>query len=173
VDNLIAEERIYPLNLALVDHGNQARYVEYNCSDATVTFLKRVILPLAQEQLNLAEDASLNGVLGASMGGLMALYTALRAPRMFGRVLSQSGAFSAGYQDFESVIYDAVRHAQARPAIWMSAGRYETLARTNRRMHDLLGEKGYDATYREYNGGHNYACWRNDVWRAIEALYGR
>lgn len=171
VDNLIAEKRIRPINMALVDHANQARFVEYNCSDATVRFLERIIFPLAGEHLDLVDDPSLNGVLGASMGGLMALYAALRAPKHFGRVLSQSGAFFLAYDDFESVIYDVVRHAEARPAIWMDVGGYERLVETNRAMYDLLIERGHNVTYREYHGGHNYASWRNDVWRGIEALY--
>ncbi|HEX6507377.1 MAG TPA: alpha/beta hydrolase-fold protein [Chloroflexota bacterium] len=174
VDNLIAQERIRPINMALVDAGDRARFVEYCCSDATLRFLERFILPLAHEHLNVIEDATVHGVLGASMGGLMALYAALRAPARFGLVLSQSGAFGFGPDaHFESVIYDVVRHASARPAIWMDAGRYEGFVEMNCRMRDLLTERGYGVTYREYNGGHNYICWRNDVWRGIEALYGR
>lgn len=106
------------------------------------------------------------------MGGLMALYTALRAPANFGRVLSQSGAFSFGVEGFQSVIYDVVRHAAARPVIWMDVGRYEGLVEPNREMRGLLRECGYEVTYREYNAGHNHVAWRNDVWRGIEALYG-
>jgi enterochelin esterase family protein len=38
-------------------------------------------------------------------------------------------------------------------------------------MRDLLTEAGYTLTYREYNGGHNYTAWREEVWRGLEALF--
>lgn len=171
VDILIAERRIRPINMALVDHGGQARFLEYNCSDATLGFLDR-IQKSAREHLDLLEDATLTGVLGASMGGLMALYAALRAPAYVGRALSQSGSFGPPAPDFESVIYEVARHAQARPAIWMDVGRYEALLESNRNMHGVLVERGHNVTLREFHGGHNYVSWRNDVWRGLEALYG-
>jgi enterochelin esterase-like enzyme len=32
--------------------------------------------------------------------------------------------------------------------------------------------RGYDVTYREYNGGRNDPAWRNDLPRALEAMLG-
>jgi enterochelin esterase-like enzyme len=176
VDNLIAQGRIRPIALALVENGGQARVVEYACSDATIGFVMECVLPLAADRLRLI-DASASpgsrggyGILGASMGGLMALYTGLRAPQVFGHVLSQSGAFWQGPMPW--VVTDLVRDGAVRPVkIWMDAGRYEWLLPGNRAMHALLKERGYDVTYREFNGGHNYPAWRDDVWRGLEHLY--
>ena len=56
--------------------------------------------------------------------------------------------------------------------IWMDVGTYERLLPANQRMHALLQERGFDVIYREYHGGHNYAVWRDEVWRGLEALYG-
>ena len=33
-------------------------------------------------------------------------------------------------------------------------------------------ERGYLLAYHEYNAGHNYPAWRDDIWRGLEALYG-
>jgi enterochelin esterase family protein len=55
----------------------------------------------------------------------------------------------------------------------MDVGRYEWLLEPNRRLHALLQEHGYDVTYREYNAGHNFPAWRNDVWRGLELAFGR
>ena len=49
----------------------------------------------------------------------------------------------------------------------MDVGRYEWLLEPNRRLHELLGERGYDVTYHEYNAGHNYPAWRDDLWREV------
>jgi enterochelin esterase family protein len=174
VDNLIAQGHIGPVALAMVYHGGKARGVEYACSEATLVFLIHFVLPLAQRELNLLDSQAnpgAHGILGTSMGGLMALYTGIRASHVFGRVLSQSGAFTL--DEHEMVVWDLIRLAPVQPLkIWMDVGRFEWLLQCNQRMHDLLVAKGYDVTYREYNGGHNYASWRNDMWRGLELLFG-
>ncbi len=176
VDNLIAQQRIRPIALAMVEHGRQARFVEYACSDSTVTFLTRCILPLASEHLALLdvrEHPGAYGVFGASMGGLISLYTALRLPEIFGHVLSQSGAFGLEVGDHELVVFDLIRKQKQADStrIWMDVGRYEFLYPFNETMHTLLTEKGYAVAYRAYNGGHNYTSWRNDMWRGLEWLF--
>jgi enterochelin esterase-like enzyme len=112
-------------------------------------------------------------VLGASMGGLISLYTALRLPETFGRVLSQSGAFGLDVSGRDLIIFDLIRRQEQALStrIWMDVGRYEFLHPFNERMRDLLMHKGYDLAYRAYNGGHNYTSWRNNVWRGLEWLF--
>jgi len=171
VDNLIAHGRIQPVALAMVANGGQARNVEYLCNDATVGFLEKVILPLAQAELPLLDiqkSPGAYGVLGASLGGLMAMYTGLRFPYIFGKVLSQSGAFIP-----ELIINDMVQWGEVKPVkVWMDAGLYEGLCEDNRRMHTALASRGYDVIYNEYPAGHNPSAWRDDVWRGLEHLFG-
>jgi enterochelin esterase family protein len=101
----------------------------------------------------------------------MALYAGLRAPHIFGRVLSQSGAFILGEQD--AVVFDLVRDGPVRPLeIWMDAGRYEWLLDCNQRMHQLLADRGYKVVYREFSGGHNYPAWRSDLSHGLELMFG-
>jgi enterochelin esterase-like enzyme len=176
VDNLIGQRRIRPIALALVENGGQARVVEYACSDASIGFVMQCVLPLAAERLRLIDahaspgSRGAYGILGASMGGLMALYMGMRLPHVFGHVLSQSGAFWQGPLPW--VVTDLVRDGTVRPLrIWMDAGRYEWLLPGNRDMHALLTARGYDVTYREFSGGHNYPAWRDDIWRGLEHLY--
>lgn len=173
VDNLIAQHRIRPIALAMVGNGGRARTLEYSCNDSTVMFLLEAILPLARQELNLldpTEHAGAYGVLGASMGGLMALFTGLRLPHLFGHVLSQSGAFS--FDAYETLPATLVRH-RSNPTlrIWMDAGRYEWLLHANRTMANLLREHGYALTYQEANAGHNYTSWRNLVGTGLETLF--
>lgn len=176
VDNLIAQKRIRPVALALLQNGGQARHIEYACGEGTLKFVQQVVVPFAQKKLKLIDperSPGAFGVLGASMGGLMALYTGLRLPQIFGQVLSQSGAFSI--HNFDHVIYDVVQYGPTRPIrIWMDVGQYDLtpLLPANRRMLDLLMGKGYALTYREFNAGHNYTAWRDEVWRGLETLFG-
>ena len=48
--------------------------------------------------------------------------------------------------EHDGVVFDLVRHGPVPPlSIWLNAGRYEWLLDCNRRMYELLVEKGYDA----------------------------
>lgn len=174
VDNLLAQRRIRPVALAFVANGGPLRGLEYSCNDLTLAFLTHQLLPFAHRQLpllDLKRHPGSYGVLGASLGGLMALHTGLRLPRIFGHVLSQSGAFAAFGTTF--VTTALVRHGPRRPVkIWMDYGRYEWLRASNRAMHQLLRSKGYAVTCREYNGGHNYPAWRDDLAQGLEMMFG-
>ena len=131
------------------------------------------ILPLAREHLNLEPVKKGGyGVMGASLGGSMALFTALRLPKVFHKVLSQSGAFIA--PDYQYVVVDLVQYLPPPDInIWMDVGKIEWLLDGNRQMFALLKEKNYRVNYREFSGGHNYTAWRDDVWHGLECLYGK
>ncbi len=177
VDNLIAGGRIRPIALAMVNHtGEKSRSIEYSCNEATLGWVMQELLHLAKRELNLLDVKAHPGefgVIGSSMGGLMALYTGARVPYIFGKVLSQSGAFAFGR--FELVVFDLLRHGPVRPIkIWQDAGLYDLpgLLDVNRRMHSMLTERGYQAGFHEYHAGHNFPAWRDDVSKGLEALFG-
>src|SRR5215208_1595014 len=56
VDNLVAEKRIRPIAMALIDNGDGARFVEYMQNEATVAMLSYRLLPLARKELNLIDE---------------------------------------------------------------------------------------------------------------------
>jgi enterochelin esterase-like enzyme len=174
VDNLIAQKRIRPVALALAQNGGQARMVEYGCSEVTLNFVTEKVVKLAKKHVKLLDiesNPSAFGVIGASMGGLMSLYTGLRLPHIFGKVISQSGAFRLG--EHEYVTSDLVRYGPKPDiSIWMDVGKFESLLNCNRDMNRLLMGNGYRLHYREYSGGHNYIAWRDDLWRGLEELFG-
>ena len=176
VDNLIAQGRIRPIALALIDNGDGARFSEYMQNEATVGLLTYRLMPLANAELNLidaAEQPGIHGVLGASMGGLMALYTGLRNPDVFGHVVCQSGAF--WFDDpRDMAIVELIRHVPVAPLkIWQDVGALEGLLESNRKMNALLNERGYSVRYREFSGGHNQTMWADNSWRGLETVYGK
>jgi enterochelin esterase family protein len=179
VDNLIAQGRIQPIALAMVDNGRLARFIEYACNDATLAFLWTQVLPLARRELKLLDWEShpgAYGILGASMGGLISLYLAARVPQVFGKVLSMSGAFNFNLVGYNMVIFDLLRNAPRLPLkLWLNIGQYDfrSLITGNAEMFELLQQKGYPFESRVYPAGHNYTAWRNDLWRGLEYLFGR
>ncbi|HXQ33070.1 MAG TPA: alpha/beta hydrolase-fold protein, partial [Anaerolineales bacterium] len=173
VDNLIAEKRIRPIAMAFLPSVARWRSMEYACSDATLLWVDQVVLPFARKKLrllNIENQPGAYGVLGASLGGTMSFYTGLRMPEVFGKVISQSGAFMIESRDF--VLVDLVRHGQSRDiSVWMDVGKFEELLEDNRAMQTLLVQKGYQVMYREFSGAHNYTSWRDDIWRGLEAMF--
>lgn len=174
VDNLISQGRIHPLTMVLVPHARKARIVEYSCSEATLAFLRYCVFPQLQREANLPDPEACNGswgILGASLGGLMALFTGLRLPEIFGKVLCQSGAF--GYPGYDSVVQQLIQYAPIETiSTWMDVGHFERhLIDINWRMRAHLEARGYPVIYKEFPGGHNYTSWRNDLHFGLEAMF--
>lgn len=176
LDNMIAQRNIEPLALAMVENHRSMRMLEYSSNDFSLGFVLECVLPFARQQLNLFdphEQPGAFGVLGASMGGLMALYTGLRLPGIFGKVLSLSGAFS--FPELDLVVFDLVRCAEPGSIrAWLNVGIYDfdVLPESNRRMAALLGERDFDVRFEEYPAGHNYTAWRDEIGKGLEYLFG-
>ena len=173
VDNLIADRRIRPIAMTFLQNGKSRRSLEYLCSDATLMWLADEILPLARKHirlLNIEQHPGAYGILGASASGLMSMYTGLRMPEIFGKVLCQAGVYSWEGRDF--AVVDLVRLSQSRNIkIWMDVGTLDELLEDNRRMVALLDKRQYTVSYREFSGGHNYTAWRDDLWRGLEEMF--
>lgn len=179
VDNLIAEGAIRPIALALVENASKwrFRFTEYCANEGLLVAIIKEVLPLAKKNLNLLDieqHPGAYGVLGASMGGLMATYTGMRLPHIFGQVVSQSGAFLLSFLDnAPTLVRELMTLHQPPLKIYQDCGRYEWLIDTNREMHAFMKEKGMNVvTYNEYNGGHNYTCWRNQLPLALKSVFG-
>lgn len=173
VDNLVAAKRIRPIAMAFLPNGGPRRGLEYACSDATLAWIEHDVLPLANREFNLVnikKEPGAFGVLGASFGGLMSVYTGLRMPEIFGGVLSQSPVFETEGRDFVAV--ELIRHAPARPRIYIDVGRIDFLLEDNRRMLPLFHEHNFNLTYHEYGGAHNYTSWRDHVDFGLERMFG-
>ena len=172
VDNLISQNRIRPISIAFIDPNvGVGRTVEYACSDSTLGFLVYRVLPLVKAKLRLSDDPV--GIMGASMGGLMSLYAALRIPEIFGYAYSQSGAFRGENLFYRSVLHELIELYPRRSLrIALDCGLHESFLAANREMNALLYRFGYEHFYREHSSGHNYPSWRMHLWRGLEYLYG-
>ena len=174
IDNLISDKLIKPIALLCIQNAKSYRYTEYLTGDAAIFMATQLGIPLAQAHLNLLppEDGAY-GVLGASMGGLMALYTALRLPHIFGRVISQSGAFHLKLTpETPTLVETLFSYSQPPLQIWQDVGVYEWLYPYNQAFHQQLTSAGYDVAYREFNGGHNYTSWADQLPNALRHIFG-
>lgn len=175
VANLIAVQRIRPIALAMIHNAELGRYGEYNASDTVLAQLTELVLPLAYNNLNLLDHdqhPGTWGVLGASMGGQQALYTGLRLPHIFGKVITQAGAFQGNLTDHPSITELLPEILPVRDLdIWMDCGTMDWLIGENREMFQRLTQRGYRVIYKEHNAGHNYTAWRAQLPDALSAIF--
>jgi enterochelin esterase-like enzyme len=193
LDNLIAAGVIPPLIALLV--GNVDRGIELPCNAPFANAVVSEMLPWLAESYRVTGDSTQRVVAGQSYGGLAAAWCGLTHPETFANVLSQSGSYwwqPNLREDLESTeLGDApgwgwlpTRTAEEpRQAVrfWMEVGTLENRAlrhgmpdmvAVNRHMRDVLKAKGYDVTYREYAGGHDYVWWRSGLADGLIALLG-
>jgi enterochelin esterase family protein len=144
-----------------------------------VDFLTRELLPWAAGRWHISPDPSRTVLAGQGLGGLMAAYAALRCPDRIGNVLVQSGSFwwpasPADPARGEEWLTDRVEATRRRRIRFrLSAGTQEwALLPASRRLGEALRGKGYKVDHREFNGGHDYVCWREELAEGLVAMLG-
>ncbi|MEV4263119.1 enterochelin esterase [Kribbella sp. NPDC049584] len=186
LDNLILDARIPPMVGVLVDSLTQEiRDRELPCGAAFLEYLTDELLPWARERYRITTDPALTIVAGQSHGGQAAAFAGLRRPDVFGNVISQSGSFWWSPEDDPEHEWLTRQYAEAelQPVrLYLEAGLMErgltpdhgpSILVANRHLRTILRIKGYDLEYAEYNGGHDYACWRGSLADALVALAAR
>ncbi|MGA5563328.1 enterochelin esterase [Streptomyces platensis] len=174
LDNLIADGRIPPLAAVLPDSVDAGtRWAELACRPEFVAFLAEELLPWAAGRLPLTDDPARTIIAGQSLGGLTAAYAAYSAPHRFGNVLAQSGSFWWPDGPEAEWLTGCLADAPRLPVrFWLSFGEQEWVSLpAARRLRATLTAAGYDdAVYREFNGGHDYLCWRTELADGLVGL---
>ncbi|MEU6104596.1 enterochelin esterase [Streptomyces flaveolus] len=177
LDNLIADGRIPPVAAVLPEAVDEAtRWAELSCNPGYVDFLTRELLPWAAGRLPLSDDPAHTVIAGQSLGGLTAAYAVAAAPHRFGNALVQSGSFWWPVGPDAEWLTRAIAGTPRLPVrFWLSFGEQEWVALpAARRLRDTLMSLGYhDSSYREFNGGHDYLCWRTELADGLVELLGR
>jgi enterochelin esterase-like enzyme len=181
VDRLIAEKVLPPTVVALVANPLGTRGRDLLMSSAFADFVVNEVIPLLQRKYGADRRPERVTLTGSSGGGIASAFIAFRHPDVVGNVLSQSGSFwfSPGLEqtpwprDVEPGAL--IREFGAAPKrdihFYMEAGAFEgSLLESNREMRDVLRAKGYALTYREFNGWHDYICWRESIADGLRAL---
>jgi enterochelin esterase family protein len=176
LDNLIADGRVPPLAAVLPDSVDAGtRWAELTCRPEFVGFLADELLPWAAGRLPVTDDPARTVIAGQSLGGLTAAYAAVAAPHRFGNVLAQSGSFwwPVG-PDAEWLTRQLANSPRLPVRFRLSFGEQEWVALpAARRLRETLAAAGYhDTSYREFNGGHDYLCWRTELADGLVELLG-
>ncbi|SDJ52505.1 enterochelin esterase [Streptomyces indicus] len=167
LDAAVDQGLLPPMVTVMVDTmGRDARVRDLSCSGAFVDWLADVLLPWVRAEFGATHDPRRTVIAGQSAGGLTAAFAGFRRPERFGNVLSQSGSFwwpddtefDAG-SEWLTRQYAITERRPVRFHLEVGLQEWMLLAQ-NRHLRNVLEAKGYEVTYREFNGGHDYACWR-------------
>ena len=191
LDNLIDAKRIPPLVAVMI--GNVERSKELPCNPTFADFLSSELVPWLRSHYNMTADPRQVTIGGSSYGGLAATWAGLRHPETFGNILSQSGSYwwtpppdtskPNKFAPDADPSYVAQLFA-ASPKLplhfYLDAGSMEldmtghggSILVPNRHCRDVLRAKGYDVSYREFIGAHDYASWRETLADGLILLIG-
>ncbi|WP_335932746.1 enterochelin esterase [Streptomyces sp. PTD5-9] len=177
LDRMHADGALPPTVALLVDTMDH-RMDELSCNGAFVDWLADGLLPWAAAEYGTESRPERTLIAGQSAGGLTAAFAAHRRPDRFGLAVSQSGSFWWPENDPERGEEWLTRQyatGERRPVrLCLEVGLQEwMLLAENRRLRNVLRARGYDVSYREFNGGHDYACWRGGLADALTELLGR
>jgi enterochelin esterase family protein len=179
--NLVADRVVPPFVAVLVEsiNGSAERGPERVRSlthpDQFVDFVLGDLLPYLRSAYLVSEDAGRIVLAGQSLGGLAAAQVAAIAPEQIGWVIGQSAALWWPGDDAGGLSGAAVIAAYEEPSVrpvrfFLEAGSQEgDLLAANHRFRDVLKKSGHAVSFREYRGGHDYACWQGGLADGIIA----
>ena len=136
-----------------------------------------------------------NYISGNSMGGYGSLALAMTYPDNYSVCAPLSAAFDpkilyrpdstyftdifGDIGDFDGSVGDMYHMTSLRakdgsrlPKIYIACGTEDSLIGENRKMKEHLGSLGYDVTYRERSGSHNWGFWDEEIQSVLNLIDG-
>jgi glucoamylase len=171
-DRMISEGKAAPFIIVFIDPIDRMK--EYWANDQFADWMARTLVPLVDSHYRTRAEREDRALSGASLGGVISVWTALRHPEMFARVAGQSSAFQVDEERVVAALARLDEEARRKYPMrfYFDAGLYEPLiSDAGRRVNVLVAARGYPVTYRESATGHNYTSWRDRLADAYTALW--
>lgn len=182
--NRIYEETGFGLIVVAIDHGGDQRLNEYSAWDNEkygkgegedfLKFVTQTLKPRIDDAFRTKPDVQSTAIMGSSLGGLFAHYTAFKAPEVFGKI----GVFSPSFW-YADAVYDFTK---------------EKSNLSNSRLFFLIGDKEGDEHVQDMtkmvqlmkssgfskqnvvekivpNGTHSETLWKAEFEGAIKWLF--
>lgn len=189
LDNLVADGQILPLVAVMIDNPGTTwqesmaiREKELSCHPPFARFLAEELVPWLRQTYHLTTDPMQAHLVGGSVGGLAAAFTALHHPDTFGNVISLSGSF--WWRPEDEVEWEwLTRQYALRPLaplrFYIEVGLLESMPAStgypgqvlsNRHLRNVLQAKGYKVHYNEQMHGHDSMPWQGMFAEGLIAL---
>ncbi|MGE6630699.1 alpha/beta hydrolase [Bacillus sp. NPDC077027] len=150
-------------------------------AETYLSFLANDLLPYIKKQYPAKQSSEEHSLVGASLGGLLTIFTLLTRPTLFKNIASISGSF--WYQDFlpyaQQQTFQLVDHL-----VYLSVGSEEGKGKKSAQQHmplftkqlqDLLSQKGMQerqlTCHIEQGEGHNLRQFQSNFLSAMKWFY--
>ncbi|WP_227395737.1 alpha/beta hydrolase [Jeotgalibacillus aurantiacus] len=182
LDRLQAEEKIENMIFIGVPYQNvKDRYEKYHPEgtqhEAYIRFLARELTPYIDEHFPTYQMGLGRALIGDSLAGTVSFMTALKYPNTFGRVIMQSPLVNnqvlEAASDFKDKHLINFYHiiGKQETSVKTTRGSEEDFLTPNRKLHELMSEKGCTVFYDEFDGGHTWKYWQPDLERVMEVMF--
>ncbi len=167
LERLTAADKVEPFMLVFIDPKDRMK--EYWANDDWAEFVAKEVVPTVERKYfsTIKTGRENRALLGASLGGITSIWTALKYPEMFANVGGQSNSF---WVDNETVIKELEKlKGDEKFNFYMDDGVFEGV-KDSRRVVRLLKQKGFKVKYVEGQTGHNWTSWKDRLADAFVAL---
>jgi enterochelin esterase-like enzyme len=169
-EDLIKEKKVAPFIIVFVLPLDRMK--DYWANDAFADFMATELVPFIAARYRTQADRNSRALMGASLGGVISVWTGLRHADTFARIGGQSTAFQIDNERVVGALTRLGTMSRTRPIkFYFDVGRMEPIKAVNRRVRVMLASKGYRVTYAEAETGHNWTSWRDRLANAFLALW--
>ncbi len=167
-DELIRTRRVPPFIIVFVDPADRMK--DYWANNQFAAFLATELVPYIDARFRTLHRRAARALMGASLGGVISTWTALKYPETFQIVAGQSTAFQI---DDEKVVNGLAGLTSSRLPFrfYYDVGQLEPILDVNRRVRVMLGAKGFPVAFEEGQTGHNWTSWRDRLAGLFVAIW--
>ncbi len=196
LDNLIADGKAQPM-IVIMPHGHPVQSASVgpfqevgpvaeqglrNYKLFTQDLLEQII-PMVEKTYRVYTDADHRAIGGLSMGAMQSVAIGLAHPELFHYVLAYSGGFgllgvtsaSADVENqtpWKELLANPAEAKKSLRLLFLGCGQDEAgLLAPGKRLAGLLKEKGINAAWAAYPGGHVFSVWRNNLHDSVPMLF--
>lgn len=184
-DDPLTPDHVHQPIFIAIENSGEYRIAEYSPwvnpeygggeGGAYLDFVCETLKPFIDEHLRTLSDREHTGIMGSSLGGLMALYAAIERPDVFG----MSGVFSPSLWFSAEILPFVQKHKPGLPVkILLMAGQQEskTMVSDLLDLYETLLEAGHDDRNLHYDlhtdGIHAEWFWAREFEHALRWLFG-
>jgi enterochelin esterase family protein len=167
IDRLIAMNRIRPIIAVFVPAVNRTPEYAGNSIDAFSSFINEEVMLWVDTRFSTSREAIWRAVAGASNGGNIALYCAMKSPHIFGKVAAQSS----------NVITSIMKGFDVNPPLFIQTyidiGTYDIpqLIPLVKQFRQIIENRGYWYQFKQINEGHSWGNWKAHINEYLEFFF--
>lgn len=177
IDNLIFEKKAKPMVVVMpAGHTSKNFSMGGSVSDMVDEFLKdfiNEIMPYVENNYRVLTDRKSRAIAGLSMGGMQTLNIMMKDLGKFSYIgVFSSGVFGLGnttpgqgsspdWEETHKSMLDNSELKKDLKLIWFATGKEDFLIETTRASVEMLKKHGFSPVYKESDGGHTWAKWRD------------